>query len=110
MKELGLFSGPGTLAILTWEDRDAHLYIGAADDKNGALAGETTDAGSVGLYSVLSANDAFAKVQHAVRWKSDAPGRAVKFKLSVISWDGKAFHVTVKDGSIDQAAKTAPIP
>lgn len=109
LKELGLFSGPGTLAIVTWEDRDAHLYIGATDDKNDALAGETTDAGTVGLYSVLSANDAFAKVQHAIRWKSDPPGRSVKFKLSLISWDGKAFHVTVKDGSIDATAKTAPI-
>jgi tetratricopeptide (TPR) repeat protein len=109
LKELGLFSGPGTLAIVTWEDRDAHLYIGATDDKNDALAGETTDAGAVGLYSVLSANDAFAKVQHAVRWKSDPPGRSVKFKVSVIAWDGKAFHVTVKDGTIDATAKTAPI-
>jgi tetratricopeptide (TPR) repeat protein len=109
LKELGLFSGPGTLAIVTWEDRDAHLYIGATDDKNDALAGETTDAGAVGLYSVLSANDAFAKVSHAVRWKSDPPGRSVRFHLSLISWDGKAFHVAIKDGSIDATAKTAPI-
>ncbi|MEO7110996.1 MAG: tetratricopeptide repeat protein, partial [Polyangiaceae bacterium] len=109
LKELGLFSGPGTLAILTWEDRDAQLLIGAADDKNNALAGETTDAGAVGLYSVLSANDAFAKVQHAVRWKADAPGRSVKFRVSLISWDGKTFHVTVKDGSLDATAKSSPI-
>jgi hypothetical protein len=109
LKELGLFSGPGTLAIVTWEDRDAHLYIGATDDKNDALAGETTDAGAVGLYSVLSANDAFAKVQHAVRWKADPPGRSVKFKVSIIAWDGKAFHVSVKDGSLDATAKSTAI-
>lgn len=109
MKELGLFSGPGTLAVVTWEDRDARLYIGSADDKNDALAGESTDAGAVGLYSVLSANDAFSKVQHAVRWKADAPGRAVKYKVSILAWDGKTFHVSVKEGTLDPAAKSAAI-
>lgn len=109
MKELGLFSGPGTLAILTWQDRDARLYVGAADDKNGALAGETTDAGTIGLYAVLSPNDAFDKIAHAVRWKDDPPGRAVKYQVALVTWDGKSFKVTEKNGSIDAAAKTAAL-
>ncbi|MGH7284336.1 MAG: VIT domain-containing protein, partial [Polyangiaceae bacterium] len=109
MKELGLFSGPGTLAILTWQDRDARVYVGAADEKNDALAGETTDAGAIGLYSVLSPNDAFEKVAHAVRWKADPPSRSVKFQLALVSWDGKSFHVTMKNGQIDPSAKSAAL-
>ena len=109
MKELGLFSGPGTLAILTWQDRDARITIGTADEKNDALAGETTDAGAIGLYSVLSPNDAFEKVAHAVRWKADPPRRTVKFQLALVSWDGKAFHVTMKTGQIDPSQKSSAI-
>ena len=109
MKELGLFSGPGSLAILSWEDRDAKLYVGAADAKNDALAGETTDAGDIGLYAVLSPNDAFEKTAHAVKWKADAPNRAVKYKLTLVAWDGKGFKVTAKEGVIDSKAQSSPL-
>ncbi len=36
IKEFSLFSGPGTLSILTWDDLDAQLVIGAADEKSGS--------------------------------------------------------------------------
>ncbi|MEO6420268.1 MAG: VIT domain-containing protein, partial [Polyangiaceae bacterium] len=100
LKELQLFSGPGTLALVVWNDLDARLSLAAADEKKEALAGETTDAGVTGLYSLLASNDTWEKTARAVRWKADAPGRSVKYKVVALTWDGKKFWVKIKDGEL----------
>ena len=100
LKELQLFSGPGTLAMVVWNDLDARIALAAADDKNESLAGETTDAGVTGLYALLASNDTWEKTARAVRWKADAPGRSVKYKVVALTWDGKKFWVRLKDGEI----------
>src|SRR5690606_30481273 len=51
LKELGLFSGPGRLVLLTWEDLDASLALSAAENAD-VPPGEPTDAAKVGLYSL----------------------------------------------------------
>jgi tetratricopeptide (TPR) repeat protein len=105
IKELSLFSGPGTLAILTWEDLDAQLVIGAADEKREQLTGEATDAGVVGLYAVLGSPESWDRAPHAVRFKSELLQRAVKFRLVTLAWDNKAFKVTTKEGAMKAGAK-----
>jgi tetratricopeptide (TPR) repeat protein len=105
LKELGLFSGPGTLALLTWEDHDARLVLGAADEKKETLVGEPTDAGPTGLYAVLLGQGAWDKQAWAVRWASDAPTRAVPFSVIRLSWDGKTFSVNVAHATIKQDTK-----
>lgn len=105
IKELSLFSGPGTLSILTWEDLDAQLVIGTADEKKEQLIGEATDAGVVGLYSVLSAPDAWERVPHAARFKSELLQRKVAFRLVTLVWTGKDFKVTTKKGDIHAGSK-----
>jgi hypothetical protein len=35
-----------------------------------------------------------------VRWGADAPKRAVKFSVVVLSWDGRSFSVKVTPGVI----------
>jgi Ca-activated chloride channel homolog len=109
LKELGLFSGPGTLALLTWEDHDARLVMGAADEKKEALAGEPTDAGPTGLYALLLGQGAWDKQAWAVRWESDAPARPVPFAVTRLSWDGKSFQVTVARSEIKADAKSQPL-
>jgi tetratricopeptide (TPR) repeat protein len=105
LKELSLFSGPGSLALLTWDDLDAKLVLGAAEEKKETLAGEATDAGAVGLYAVLNAPDAWEHAAHAVRYKSDILPRAVRFRVLVLTWDGAKFQVTSKDGKLEPSTK-----
>ncbi|MBX3193213.1 MAG: tetratricopeptide repeat protein, partial [Labilithrix sp.] len=105
LKELSLFSGPGSLALLTWDDLDAKLVLGAADEKKETLAGEATDAGAVGLYAVLGGPDAWERSARAVRQRGDLLPRAVRFRLVVLSWDGTKFHVATKEGQLDAGAK-----
>jgi Ca-activated chloride channel homolog len=105
IKELSLFSGPGTLSILTWEDLDAQLVIGAADEKKEQLVGEATDAGAVGLYAVLGSSESWDRAQHAARYRSEILQRKVPFRLVTLAWDGKAFKVATKKGELRAGAK-----
>jgi tetratricopeptide (TPR) repeat protein len=105
IKELSLFSGPGTLAILTWEDLDAQLVVGTADEKKEQLIGEATDAGAVGLYAVLGSPESWERVPHAARYKSEILQRKVPFRLVTLAWNGKEFRVTIKSGKLEAGAK-----
>ena len=105
IKELSLFSGPGTLSILTWEDMDAQLVLGTADEKKEQLIGENTDAGVVGLYAVLTAPDSWERVSHAARYKSEILQRKVPYRLVTLVWSGRDFKVTTKKGEIKPGAK-----
>jgi Ca-activated chloride channel homolog len=105
LKELALFSGPGTLSLLVWQDLDARLVIGAADEKKEQLVGEATDAGAVGLYAVLGSTESWERGAHAARFKSELLDRKVPFKVVTLTWDGKAFKVDVKKGELEANAK-----
>ena len=106
LKELSLFSGPGTLALLVWDDLDAQLYLGAADEKKETLAGDATDAGAIGLYAVLGSTDAWSRVSHAVRQKGQLVARPVKYRAYVLAWDGRSFAVKTKQGELGARAKS----
>jgi Ca-activated chloride channel family protein len=109
LKELGLFSGPGSLALLTWEDHDAQLELAAADPKKEDLLGEPTNASKAALYGVLLGQGDWEKRPWAVRWGADAPKRAVKFSVVILSWDGRSFTVKVKPGLIKPEEKDAAL-
>ncbi|MGH7296506.1 MAG: tetratricopeptide repeat protein, partial [Polyangiaceae bacterium] len=98
LKQLQLFSGPGTLALVVWEDLDARLALVHGDAKKETLTGEPNDAGETGLFALFTQSDAWARGPWAVRWKSDPPGRDVKFSLVAVAWDGHAFKVEVRPG------------
>lgn len=100
LKELQLFSGPGTLALLTWEDLEASLVLAMSDGDKGKMVDELTDAGASGLYAVLTARETWDKGAWSARWKSDPRGRNVKLALVVVQWNGKAFEVKVQRGEI----------
>ncbi|MFI5296811.1 MAG: VIT domain-containing protein [Polyangiales bacterium] len=108
LKELSLFSGPGTLALLTWDDLDARMELAGATAKGQpeTLLGEATDAGATGLYAIVASTEGWSKGSWVARWKADAPmGRAAKLRLVVIGWDGKAFTVSVKKVELASTAR-----
>ncbi len=105
LKELALFSGPGTLALLSWDDLDAELVLGAADERKERLAGEATDASAVGLYGVLTAPGAWETGAHAVRYRSEILPRPVRFTLVTVDWDGRGFRVATRSAELQGGAK-----
>jgi tetratricopeptide (TPR) repeat protein len=109
LKELSLFSGPGTLAMLVWDDLDAKLVIGALDEKKETLAGEANDAGAVGLYAVLSSSESWERAPRAARHRGEVLARKVPFRLVTLTWDGRAFKVTVKRGAMEPGVKQASL-
>jgi Ca-activated chloride channel family protein len=109
LKELQLFSGPGTLALLTWQDLDASLVLTGKEAEKDKLAGEVTDAGASGLYGLLVSTDAWNRNTWSARFKSDPRGRSVKFSVVELNWDGKAFSVKVKPGEVKPEAVEAAI-
>jgi tetratricopeptide (TPR) repeat protein len=105
LKQLQLFSGPGTLALVTWEDLDARLALVNADAKKETLTGEPNDAGETGLFALFVQSSAWERGPWAVRWKADPPARDVKFEVVSIAWDGKAFKVNVQRAAVQAAER-----
>ena len=105
LKDLHLFTGPGTLALLGWEDLGARLELVSADAKKETLAGETTDASVVGITGVMTSPDAWATTHWAVRFKADAPERAVKFTLVTVTFGGESFSVKTERGELPRGTK-----
>jgi hypothetical protein len=99
LKQLQLFSGPGTLALVAWEDYAARLTLVNADAKKETLIGEPYDAGDAGLFGLFVQSEAWQRGPWAIRWRSDPPGRDVKYRLVTLAWDGKAFQVQVRPGT-----------
>lgn len=109
LKELGLFSGPSALVLLTWEDYEALLSLAAYEgDKEVPLSG-LMDASPVGLVGLLLPAADLERLRFAARWKKDSPGRDVKWVYSTLIWDGKAFQVKVKEESLSKTSKEAPL-
>lgn len=109
LKELSLFSGPGTLSMLVWDDLDAQLVIGALDEKRETFAGEATDASAVGLYALLGSAEAFGRIPRAARYRGELLARKVPYRLVTLGWDGRAFTVAVKHGAMDPSTKVSPL-
>jgi hypothetical protein len=105
LKELGVFNGPMALSILTWEDFSAVLSLvpteGGKGEKDSSL-GEVQTAYPVGLTAVSLSVADLEGVGWVVRWKNDAPGRDVSFLQHTLVWDGKAFKVRLRRGTIGQ--------
>lgn len=96
LKELQLFSGPGTLVLLTWEDLSADLQlVTRVDDKDLGL-GEATDAAKAGLSSLLLTSADLERAAFLARLRSPKKDAAVKLERHDVSWDGKDFKVTSK--------------
>jgi tetratricopeptide (TPR) repeat protein len=96
LKELQLFSGPGVLQLLTWEQLDADVELEARSGEAAAAVGDRTDAARAGLSALALAVPEAARVTSAARLRSLARGRALPLLLHEISFDGKDFAVRIE--------------
>lgn len=106
LKELQLFSGPGTLVILTWEDLEAQLALSTSRQGAELALGDRTDAGVVGLYGALM-SEADAGSPMEARLRSAPLDRVVKITRQEVHYDGKGFKVSVK--SIELPARATGV-
>jgi Ca-activated chloride channel family protein len=107
LKELQLFSGPGTLVLLTWEDLSADVMVATrVDDKDSGL-GEATDASKVGLYSVLATAADLERASFVVHLRSPKKDDPVALIRQDVTWNGKDFSVAVK--SVELPAKATEV-
>lgn len=102
IKELQLWSGPGTLVILTWEDLGADLALVTRIGEEDLVLGDTVDAAGVGLSSTLLATPEAARAAFVARLRNEPRSRPVKLTRTDLEWDGKECRVRVK------AAELAP--
>ncbi|XXX74798.1 VIT domain-containing protein [Sorangium sp. So ce134] len=100
LKELQLFSGPGALRVVLWEDYAAELALAARDGQVDAALGDGVFAPAVGLAAVQLPASELARLEWRVRFRSDPPGRDVRFVVTTIVWDGASFRVASAPGSI----------
>jgi hypothetical protein len=93
LKELQLFSGPGRLVLLTWENLASDLLLVArAEDRDIAL-GDATDAAPAGLSAALLSPADAERAGFVARLRSLPSSRPISVVIYDIAWDNKRFHV-----------------
>ncbi len=101
LKELQLFSGEGTLVILTWEDLTSSLQLMTLDGKAAVATGDVTRAAPVGLSSALIPNTDYARLTYAAQLMSELSDDPIPLVRQDISWDGKSFSVKVTKHTLE---------
>ena len=82
------------------EDYAAELALAARDGQVDAELGDGTFAPAVGLAAVQLPASELGRLEWRVRFRSDAPGRDVRFVVTTIAWDGASFRVASAPGSL----------
>ncbi len=95
LKELGLFSGPGQLVLLTWEDLSADLVLTARVEGEDRALGDATDAAKTGLSALLMTSADADRAELAARLRSVPLDHAIPIQRQDIVWNGKDFSVRV---------------
>lgn len=101
LKELQLFSGEGTLVLLTWEDLSTRIKLVTLDGKAAVAAGDVTQADAVGLSSALVPNSDYARLTYEAQILSELSDDAIGLVRHDIGWDGKNFTVKVKRSTLE---------
>ncbi|MCB9606722.1 MAG: VWA domain-containing protein [Polyangiaceae bacterium] len=101
LKELQLFSGEGTLVILTWEDLTATVQLMTLDGKAAIATGDVTRAAPVGLSSALIPNSDYARLTYEAQLMSELSDDPIGLVRQDITWDGKSFSVKVTKHSLE---------
>ncbi|MBX3182475.1 MAG: FecR domain-containing protein [Polyangiaceae bacterium] len=100
LKELQLFSGEGTLVILTWEDLAARVNLLTFEGDVLAHVGDVNHAVEVGLSAALVPNSDYERLRYTAQLMSDLSDDPIALVRSDIRWDGQRFTVKVTRGAI----------
>ncbi|MGH1341656.1 MAG: VIT domain-containing protein [Nannocystales bacterium] len=98
LRRLQLFDGPSTWTLLVWEDLAANLVLTHADPTAAGHLGDPIIAGDTGLFALAA--PAAGLPELTVRQTGEAMSRPVAYTRITITFDGKAFAVKHKDGTI----------
>jgi hypothetical protein len=97
LAELQLFQGPGTLVLLSWQDLAADLILNArAGGKGESMAGEATDAATVGLSALLLPAGKRQGLTLQAHLRSAAGARLLPLAVLTIEHDGRTFKASLK--------------
>jgi len=106
LRALQLFSGAGTLVLLTWEELFSDLQLTARVGDEDMALGQATDAAPVGLSALLVSPEDAARASWVVYRRSPGNEHPTQVELLWLSTDGKTF--TVKRQSAEVAV-TEPL-
>ena len=106
LKELGLFSGPGRLVIVTWEELSQQLALSARVQDSEQGIGESTDAAKAGLYAVLLTMADAERAALTANLRSEPVDHALTLQRHEITWNAKDFEVSVKDFALPAKSTT----
>jgi Ca-activated chloride channel homolog len=95
LKELGLFSGPGQLVLITWEDLSVDALVTTRFDGEDRAVGDATDAAKIGLSAVLVTSSDAERAELTARLRSAPRDHAIALLRQDIVWNGKDFSVSV---------------
>ena len=104
LKQLQLFSGPGTLVLLTWQQLDQNVLLVERLDGKDVGLGEVTDAARAGLSSALLSTSDAARAGFVARLRSEPGERPVALRRTDIAWNGKDFTVHVEKKNLPAGA------
>jgi tetratricopeptide (TPR) repeat protein/Mg-chelatase subunit ChlD len=94
LKELQLFQGPSTMAVVTWEDLSVDLEV----KPGGAVAvADAVDAAEVGLSALWLPAGAGGAAPLVANVRSGVRAGPVTLTRHDVAWDGKTFTVTTRD-------------
>jgi hypothetical protein len=93
LKELQLFSGPGTLVVVTWEDLDGDIALVSRVAGRDVALGDVTDAAAVGLAATLLSRADYESAAFAARLRSVPRRSPTELVRHDLGWDGRRFRV-----------------
>lgn len=100
LKELQLFSGPGVLELVTWEQLDADVQLTLRADGEDAALGEPTDAARSGLFAVLLSSADAARTSSVARLRSVPRTADLPLVFHQIAWNGKDFAIKIEQRAL----------
>ena len=104
LKELGLFSGPGHLVVVTWEELSNDLLLTTQVAEEEVLLGQVTDAAKSGLSAVLLSKADGSRARFSARLRSTPVDHAFKLMRHDVIWNGQDFEVRVGQKSLAKGA------
>ncbi len=97
LKQLGLFRGPSTLVVLTWERLGNKLTLVPRVSGEDVGLGEATDAAPVGLSALLLSPADAAGAAFVARLRTVPSDDPIRLWRHDIAFDGKGFTVSVNE-------------
>lgn len=109
LKQLGLFRGPSTWVVLTWEELGTDVELAAEKSGAATAVAESVDANPVGVAAAAMAPTDADQLQLVARLRGPALDGALSLKRHEIAWDGKNFNVKVADVTLPAGSTRLPL-